>query len=100
MIAVTVEEICNDIDDDCDGVADAEFMTGLVYTDLHNCGSCGNDCANQGYLNATPSCDSTPPIPECSFSCDAGFIDANQLLKLAEPLKKSGYGLYLERLLD
>ena len=71
-------EICNGIDDDCDGAADAEFMTGLVYTDLHNCGSCGNDCANQGYLNATPSCDSTLPIPECSFSCDAGFIDANQ----------------------
>ena len=30
----------------------------------------------------------------------SGFIDANQLLKLAEPLKKSGYGHYLERLLD
>ena len=30
----------------------------------------------------------------------SGFIDANQLLKLAEPLKKSGYGHYLEKLLD
>lgn len=30
----------------------------------------------------------------------SGFIDANQLLKLAEPLKKSGYGHYLESLLD
>ncbi len=27
-----------------------------------------------------------------------GFIDANQLLKVAEPLKKSGYGKYLEQL--
>lgn len=29
-----------------------------------------------------------------------GFIDKNQLVKLAEPLKKSGYGNYLLRLLD
>lgn len=29
-----------------------------------------------------------------------GFIDANQLRKLAEPLQKSGYGDYLLRLLD
>jgi glucose-1-phosphate thymidylyltransferase len=29
----------------------------------------------------------------------AGWIDDGQLAKLAEPLKKSGYGLYLERLL-
>lgn len=28
-----------------------------------------------------------------------GFIDANQLSKIAEPLKKSGYGKYLETLL-
>ena len=26
-----------------------------------------------------------------------GFIDAEQILKLAKPLKKSGYGKYLER---
>lgn len=29
-----------------------------------------------------------------------GFIDKNQLVKLAEPLKKSGYGNYLLKLLD
>lgn len=27
-----------------------------------------------------------------------GYIDKNQLLKLAEPLRKSGYGLYLEKI--
>ena len=30
----------------------------------------------------------------------AGWIDSSQLRALAEPLKKSGYGLYLERLVD
>jgi glucose-1-phosphate thymidylyltransferase len=29
-----------------------------------------------------------------------GFIDKEQLLKLAEPLKKSGYGLYLNRIVQ
>ncbi|HTO14697.1 MAG TPA: glucose-1-phosphate thymidylyltransferase RfbA [Edaphocola sp.] len=29
-----------------------------------------------------------------------GFISENELLKLAEPLKKSGYGLYLEKLIN
>ena len=53
-------KVCNGLDDDCDGAADAEFMTGSVYTDLYNCGSCGNDCTNQGYLNAT-TCDASFP---------------------------------------
>ncbi|MEC8380518.1 MAG: putative metal-binding motif-containing protein, partial [Myxococcota bacterium] len=70
-------EICNGLDDDCDGAADAEFMTGSVYTDLHNCGFCGNDCTNQGYLNATSNCDTTLPTPACNFACDAGYFDAN-----------------------
>ncbi len=29
-----------------------------------------------------------------------GFIDDNQLLKIAEPLRKSGYGEYLVKLLE
>ncbi len=37
-------------------------------------------------------------IEEAAF--EAGFIDAEQLLKLAEPLKKSGYGQYLIRLIQ
>jgi glucose-1-phosphate thymidylyltransferase len=35
-------------------------------------------------------------IEEVAFNM--GFIDANQLLKLAEPLAKSGYGIYLQSL--
>ncbi len=36
-------------------------------------------------------------IEEIAYS--RGFIDAEQLLKIAEPLKKSGYGKYLEGLI-
>ena len=37
-------------------------------------------------------------IEEVAFKI--GFIDADQLQKVANPLKKSGYGIYLLKLLD
>ena len=37
-------------------------------------------------------------IEEVAFKM--GFIDADQLQKVANPLKKSGYGIYLLKLLD
>jgi glucose-1-phosphate thymidylyltransferase len=37
-------------------------------------------------------------IEECAY--EQGFIDANQLRKVAEPLLKSGYGQYLMGLID
>ncbi|MDR1793482.1 MAG: glucose-1-phosphate thymidylyltransferase RfbA [Bacteroidales bacterium] len=37
-------------------------------------------------------------IEECAF--EQGFIDENQLLKIAQPLLKSGYGQYLMNLLQ
>ena len=36
-------------------------------------------------------------LPE-EIACRMGFIDARQLLALAQPLRKSGYGEYLERI--
>ena len=37
-------------------------------------------------------------IEEIAYS--RGFINAEQLMKLARPLKKSGYGQYLESLIN
>ena len=70
-------EVCNGLDDDCDGSIDDAFMTGSVYTDLYNCGSCGNDCTNQGYLNATPSIAMLLFPAAVWFTCDSGYFDAN-----------------------
>ena len=40
------EEICNYIDDDCDGVVDGPFRDeGGRYVHVEHCGACGVDCA-------------------------------------------------------
>ena len=60
-------EICNDVDDDCNGVIDDGFLSG----DIRNCGSCGNVCS---YANGFAECRSG----SCALvACEDGFWDAN-----------------------
>jgi Sulfatase-modifying factor enzyme 1/Putative metal-binding motif len=66
------EEICNELDDDCDGVVDNGFDK---QNDPSNCGTCGNLCAAP---NASVIC----VAGECVLdSCQLGFAD----LDPAEP---------------
>jgi len=62
-------EICDDFDNDCDGLVDEAFN---IITDLKTCGSCDNDC--------------TSPLPTstialncldgaCIWACEAGAFD-------------------------
>ena len=44
------DEICNGLDDDCDGVADDGFD---LQSDPANCGRCGGSCS---YVHAFPAC--------------------------------------------
>lgn len=59
-------EVCNSIDDNCDGTVDEGFdLNG----DVNNCGACGRTCA---FSNAVPTCDTGI----CMIgSCMAGFVD-------------------------
>ena len=60
------EELCNEIDDDCDGLVDEE--TDLV-SDPDNCGSCGNRCV-------LPNVDTTCEASACvERGCLEGFVD-------------------------
>jgi len=64
-------EICNGLDDDCDGMADEDFN---LDTSVINCGRCGRTCA---FPHATPSC----TTGACGFDpmtdCEPGFSDQN-----------------------
>jgi hypothetical protein len=61
-------ELCNTIDDDCDGAIDEGFN---LMNDEQNCGMCGNVCAE---INGTNTCTGSV----CHPSCDAGAFDCNQ----------------------
>lgn len=56
-------ELCNSLDDDCDGMVDNGFD---LQTDVNNCGSCGNVCS-AGQVCSSGVC-SYPPIELSSCS--------------------------------
>lgn len=61
-------ELCNNLDDDCDGVTDNGFD---LTTDAANCGFCGRGC---DFQNAVAIC----AIGDCMLSdCLAGFVNLN-----------------------
>ncbi len=76
-------EVCNAIDDNCDGIVDEGFIllgkddkpvlneeNGLIYNHLNHCGACNNRCKVFNVKNAI--CDNG----FCSYDeCKEGFID-------------------------
>jgi formylglycine-generating enzyme required for sulfatase activity len=62
-----VAETCNSLDDDCDNQVDEDFDKLASPT---NCGTCGNLCSAPG---ATSGC----VTGSCTYTCSAGFVDAN-----------------------
>ena len=75
---VVPDEVCNGVDDDCDGLADETFKDagGKYVTDAH-CGKCNLNCAAINFINASGTCDAALATPDCVMACDAGFYDTN-----------------------
>jgi hypothetical protein len=69
------DEVCNRIDDDCDGIVDD--LNGETEVDFstnpEHCGECNNDCAEQ-VDNGTAGCE----LGQCTVqSCDEHFYDVD-----------------------
>ncbi|MCK6576318.1 hypothetical protein L6V77_35160, partial [Myxococcota bacterium] len=70
-------EICNGRDDDCDDLADEDFLVDGLYGTADHCGGCDAPCAT-GAPNMTATCVTTPGAgdgPRCVIECAPGFAD-------------------------
>ena len=71
-------EICNYLDDNCDGTADETFKNGAgEYAFDEHCGQCNANCSTLSFENGFGSCDITGGSPECELVCEPGFLDVN-----------------------
>jgi hypothetical protein len=72
------EEVCDNLDNNCDGQIDEEFVDSVGdYFTLEHCGECNNNCSFLDYPNAESFCDADLGVPGCDMKCLDGFFDLN-----------------------
>ena len=84
--ATPKDETCNYIDDNCNGQTDEPFKDAQgLYSDVHNCGGCGNDCDKAIPFAKTVECLVTDGNPACVVvECLPGFIKSGANICLAQ----------------
>jgi len=71
-------EVCDLLDNDCDGSTDEDFKTGARYTAATACGNCFTNCTTiYAKPNAAGACNTVPTTPVCQMVCNNGFFDLN-----------------------
>jgi hypothetical protein len=61
-------EVCNELDDDCDGRVDEDFN---LARDVENCGGCNVTC------EAPPHAEAVCAGGDCYYQCDPGYFEVN-----------------------
>ncbi len=74
------DEVCNGVDDDCDGRIDEGFRNASgAYDQPAHCGECNNNCSALQAPNAVPHCAAQAgAAPYCTFACNQGTFDVNE----------------------
>lgn len=74
----SVAELCNGLDDNCNGVTDEGFLDPLSgsYMSAKACGNCATTCANGGNGSGTCLLGSDGK-PHCALQCPTGYFDAD-----------------------
>jgi len=74
-------ELCNYLDDTCDGQTDEAFRDGSGrYVTAAACGNCFTDCtAIYDLPQAYGTCDAGVQVPRCRMGCVAGAFDLNAI---------------------
>jgi hypothetical protein len=72
-----LEERCNYLDDDCDGLVDEPFRDEEGrYAHPEHCGACDAPCVAPG-PNMLALCEVASGVPSCVFECEEGFVDVD-----------------------
>jgi len=72
-------EVCDNIDNDCNGVIDDPFREGDRYVSLEHCGSCAISCLALDPDNAQPICRDDTAVPTCGYACTGDAVDVDGL---------------------
>ena len=67
-------EICDGIDNNCDGQVDEGFLMGGFYLTPEHCGACNHPCISH-VPHMQASCVLVDSAPTCSLTCEPGFVD-------------------------